>query len=252
MWAELPLDWVVDYAATLARLNAAAGPEDAGALPLWRGPTLEDADSFLRLAKDLGAATPKDLSTELADLVHRLGQIEDYALLHGDPCPGNDIHSSTGIRFIDYEQASLGNAITELAYLRIGFPTYFCVLAPSEKVLVRAEVAYRREWRSIRGDDILGSLADSCAGWLIRGDALVARAFRGTADHLARLGQGDWTWGTATARERLLHRLTVLVRFSVEDAVLVALGECCRSRHDRMLSNWPDLKPLPVSRPSPL
>lgn len=59
MWAELPLDWVVDYAATLARLNAAAGPEDAGALPLWRGPTLEDADSFLRLAKDLGAATPK-------------------------------------------------------------------------------------------------------------------------------------------------------------------------------------------------
>ena len=76
-------------------------------------------------------------------------------------------------------------------------------------MLTRAETGYRNEWRSLTGAAISGSLVDACAGWLIRGDALVARAHRDTIDHLARLPHEDWTWGTATAHERLLHRLTV-------------------------------------------
>jgi fructosamine-3-kinase len=243
-------DWVIDYAVALARLHTVAGPKDTGTLPRWSGPTLQDGKSFLRLAGDLGVSTPDRLSAELTDLVHRLDQIDDYALLHGDPCPGNDIHTKAGIHFIDFEQASLGNAITELAYLRIGFPTCLCVIAPSESVLARAETAYRNEWRSLSGADVCGSLADACAGWLIRGDALVARAYRETVDHLARLPHEDWTWGTATARERLLHRLTVLARVSVDHAGLSALSQCCNSMRDRILAKWSALKPLPAFRPS--
>jgi hypothetical protein len=135
--------------------------------------------------------------------------------------------------------------------MRVGFPTCLCVLAPPEIVLAQAEAAYRKEWRSIRGLGLRGSLADACAGWLIRGDALVARAYRGTIDHLARLPQEDWTWGTATVRERLLHRLIVSRRISLDNSALSALGQCCGSMYDRVLRNWPDLKPLPATRPPP-
>jgi hypothetical protein len=182
--------------------------------------------------------------------VHRLDQIEDYALLHGDPCPGNDIHTAEGIHFIDFEQASLGNGITELAYLRIGFPTCFCAIAPPKALFVQAENAYRREWRLLTGTDVYGELADVCAGWLIRGDALVARAHRCKTDHLARIPHEDWTWGTATARERLLHRLAVVAQSCVDRPELSEFGPCCNFLRNRLLARWPALQSLPVHRPT--
>jgi hypothetical protein len=96
---------------------------------------------------------------------------------------------------------------------------------------------------------VRGELADVCAGWLIRGDALVARAHRGKIDHLARIPQ-DWTWGTATARERLLHRLAVVAQSSIDRPELLEFGRCCSFLRDRMLARWPALQSLPVRRPS--
>jgi fructosamine-3-kinase len=101
-------DWIVGYAAALARLHATARPEDAGTLPRWQGPDQTDVESFLRLAGTLEVPVTLGVTGELTDLVDRLRQAPGYALLHGDPCPGNDLHTSTGIRFIDFEQASLG------------------------------------------------------------------------------------------------------------------------------------------------
>ena len=43
-------DWIVGYAAALARLHATARPEDVGILPRWQGPDPADIDSFLGLA----------------------------------------------------------------------------------------------------------------------------------------------------------------------------------------------------------
>jgi hypothetical protein len=136
------------------------------------------------------------------------------------------------------------------AYLRIGFPTCLCAIAPPEALLVQAENAYRSEWRFLIGTDVRGELADVCAGWLIRGDALVARAHRGKIDHLARIPDEDWTWGTATARERLLHRLAVVAQLSVDRRKLSEFGRCCNFLRDRMLARWPALQSLPVRRPS--
>jgi hypothetical protein len=242
-------DWIVPYAVALARLHAATHADDIGLLPRWSGPSSHDVGSFLNLAGQLGVSTSPRLRAELDELLHRLAPTSQYALLHGDPCPGNDIHTDEGIRFVDFEQASLGDGVTELAYMRIGFPTCFCAIAPCEALLLRAETAYRNEWRLLAGTEIHGSLADASAGWLIRGDALVARAHRDTVDHFARLLDEDWTWGTATARERLLHRLTVVAPLAVSHADLTALGQCCSSIRDRMLANWPTLQPLSQCRP---
>ncbi|MFJ6759369.1 MULTISPECIES: aminoglycoside phosphotransferase family protein [unclassified Streptomyces] len=242
-------DWIVDYAAALARLHATASPDDVGVLPRWQGPDQADIDSFLRLAGALEVPVTSAVSGELDDLVARLDQAPGHALLHGDPCPGNDLHTAAGIRFIDFEQASLGSGLMELAYLRIGFPTCWCVTSASEPLLERAENAYREEWRTATGSEVRGGLADACAGWLIRGDALVQRAYREGTDHLARIPHQDWTWGTATARQRLVHRLGVVGRMTAGHTSLGGLSSLSTAMRRHMLARWPTLRPVPAERP---
>ncbi|OIJ95270.1 phosphotransferase family protein [Streptomyces colonosanans] len=242
-------DWMVDYAAALARLHAATGADAAGSLPTWSGPTQGDVDSFLRLARTLGVEVPAGVQAELDGLLNRLTETAGHALLHGDPCPGNDMHTGTGVRFIDFEQAALGNGLVELAYLRIGFPTCWCVTAPDADVLDAAETAYRTTWRDSTGAEVQGDLMDACAGWLLRGDALVQRAQRGTSDHLGEIPNQDWKWGTATARQRLVHRLRVVSRMTAESSDLKDLGRIAAAMRERMLIRWPKLRPLPPQRP---
>ena len=243
-------DWIVGYAASLARLHAAAGPGATPALPAWSGPTLEDADSFLALARTLGCPAPPAVRAELEALVARLARSpERRALLHGDPCPGNDLHTGDGVRFIDFEQAALGDGRVELAYLRIGFPTCWCVTAPPRPLLDAAEAAYRTAWREATETDVPADLTDVCAGWLIQGDALVERARRDTTDHLAELPREDWRWGTATARQRLAHRLHVLTQLPTGDNGLAHLGQLATLLTEKTHTHWPALRPLPTRRP---
>ncbi|WEP00090.1 aminoglycoside phosphotransferase family protein [Streptomyces sp. FXJ1.172] len=242
-------DWVVGYAEALGRLHAATHTDDVGLLPAWSGPTRGDIGYFLGLARTLGRTVPSAVRTELDELVNRLTHVSGHALLHGDPCPGNDMHTSNGVRFIDFEQASLGNGLVELAYLRIGFPTCWCVTAPPQVLLDAAEAAYRAAWRHATGADVQGDLTDACAGWLLRGDALVERAHRGTADHLSKVPNRDWRWGTATARQRLVHRLGTVGQMTTSGGELENLGQLALAMRDAMLSRWPALQPLPSRRP---
>ncbi|MEV7616785.1 phosphotransferase [Streptomyces sp. NPDC089799] len=244
-------DWTVGYAAALARLHAAGRAGDGTGLPRWSGPGERDADAFLGLADRLGVTPPAGAREELSALLERLAQAPGHALLHGDPCPGNDLHTPDGIRFVDFEQASLGSGLTELAYLRIGFPTCWCVTAAAEPLLDRAEAAYRAAWRAETGEDPdTDGLADACAGWLIRGDALVPRARRDGRDHLDRAASRDWSWGTATARQRLVHRLGVVARQAEGRPELSATARLCGALRERMRERWPAARTaVPEERP---
>ncbi|MEV6278633.1 hypothetical protein [Nocardia sp. NPDC051832] len=242
-------DWLIDYATALARLHAATSVEGAVDLPAWSGPASRDVDSFLGLARTLEVPLPSGMRTELDGVVQRLGETAYPALLHGDPCPGNDLHTSAGVRFVDFEQAALGNGIVELAYLHIGFPTCWCALAPAPALLDAAERAYRTTWRSATGTEVPGDLTDACVGWLLRGDALVEKAHRATIDHLGEIPHRDWAWGTATARGRLLHRLRVVGRMATGSGELQGLGRLVTDMADRLLTRWPELGPLPAHRP---
>jgi tRNA A-37 threonylcarbamoyl transferase component Bud32 len=240
--------WEADYAAGLARLHAAGG--DGAELPRWAGPDAGDVGSFVAFARALGVHDTVGAEDELGELTLRLGKVSRrQALLHGDPCPGNDLHTADGIRFIDFEQASLGNGLMEFAYLRIGFPTCWCVTAAPEPLLAEAEAAYRIAWREATGTDVEGDLADACAGWLIRGDALVQRAHRGSVDQLARVLDEDWEWGTVSARERLVHRFGVVARMTEDSDVLGGLSRLSTDVRRRMLDRWPALGTVPRRRP---
>jgi Phosphotransferase enzyme family len=244
--------WMADYATALARLHACGRPADAAVLPAWAGPGPDDIEAFTGLAGRLGVPVPPGLPGELRDLIARLSPAGHHALLHGDPCPDNAVHTAGGIRFIDLEQAWLGSGQAELAYLRIGWPTCWCATSVPEPVLGQAEAAYRSAWRSATGTDPDGSLADACAGWLIRGDALVERAERGGSMHLLRLPQDDWEWGTATARQRLLHRLDVVAGLAGVNPALAGLAQVSRAMGDRIRRDWPGTAQLPQARGNPL
>ncbi|RKE21037.1 phosphotransferase [Streptomyces sp. TLI_171] len=255
-----PAEWQIDYATALAELHASApadlddlaGTAPGTALPAWTGPTGRELGCFLALARTLDVPAPPGVRTELEALLGRLSTTPArHALLHGDPCPGNDLHTADGVRFVDFEQSSLGPGAVELAYLRIGFPTCWCSTAPPTPVLDAAEAAYRTAWRAATGADAAtpAELADACAGWLLRGDALVPKADRGTADHLARVSHTDWTWGTATARRRLLHRLRAVAALADQDTALPLFGRFCATFATRARTTWPSATPLPAERP---
>jgi hypothetical protein len=240
-------DWVVGYATALARLHGSS--TTGAALPVWAGPTSADIDAFLKLAGWLGVPAADGVGTELEALLTRLAVRSQRAdLLHGDPCPNNDLHTADGIRFVDFEQASLGDGIVELAYLRIGFPTCWCSISQPPELLAEAEAAYAAA--SGRPIDEL-TLTDACAGWLIRGDALVEKALRDTQDHLARLTVKDWKWGTVSARERLTHRLAVVGETGAGNGPLSETARLAERMRKAMLERWPGLRTLPTKRPGP-
>jgi hypothetical protein len=245
-------EWMTDYATALARLHAAAGPGDAGTLPAWSGPTPADTQAFLNLAAQLQISVPARLPSELDDLLDRLNPAGEHALLHGDPCPDNTVHTGHGICFIDLEHAALGNGYTELAYLRTGFPTCWCSKSVPEPACRQAEAAYCATWRSITGAEPGGRLADACAGWLLRGDALVERARRGQPGYLTQLSDRDWSWGTATARQRLLHRLTTVTTVAAGQPELASLVQVSQTMRDQLMHRWPDTHALPVANKNPI
>lgn len=151
----------------MGRLHRA--PTEGVDLPRWSGPTSADIEAFLRLAAWLGVPATDQTGAELEALLTRLATRSARAdLLHGDPCPANDLHTAHGVRFIDFEQASLGDGMVELAYLRIGFPTCWCSTGQPPELLAEAEAAYAEASGHPIDEQ---ALADACTSWTIRGDA---------------------------------------------------------------------------------
>jgi hypothetical protein len=221
-------------------------------LPDRVGPGDADVRAFLAFATRVGVAVPGGAEDQLAALVGRLAKVGRRALLHGDPCPDNEVPTAAGMRFIDLEQAAWGPGTTELAYLTMAFPTCLCATATSDAVLADALAAYRGTWRAITGTEPDGDLTDAAVGWLISGDALVWRARRGEGDHLARAARRDWRWGTGTARERILHRLGVVAHAARDRDDLAQVARLCADLSAAMLRRWTGLAPLPVATGDPL
>jgi hypothetical protein len=228
--------WSVEYATALARLHSVPAGD---VIPAYRRPG--GADDFLRLAARLGVTVPRSAEGELHAVIARL---DGDALLHGDPCPDNAVVTGGGVRFVDLEGSRRGPGALELAYLRIGFPTCWCVRSLPPGHVAEAEEAYRA-LRPTSAEEV----ADACVAWVIQGDALVERARRSRPDHFGRLTGRDWQWGTATARERLLHRLGVVTGVA---AHLPGVAALARDTAAAIRSRWPRLSAIPATGDSPL
>jgi hypothetical protein len=232
--------WVA-YAEGLARLHTVTSIEDAGALPAADAPTASDVAAFSRFCARFGLEAP---AQELASLPVRLAGGHD--LVHGDPCAGNALFVQGKARFIDFEHAGLGNGLSELAYLRIGFPTCWNLNTVPGRSIQEAEAAY-----GALHPDVPGSRAEHCVGWAIRSDALVERANRDGTDHFERLLDSDWTWGFVSARQRLAYRLDVVAGLDAPE--VAATATLARALRLRMVERRPgcDRPPPKAARTLP-
>src|SRR4051812_19873654 len=126
---------LLSWAAALGRMQAAtAGREgDFGALlrrlgeRAWRDPMAEDARAAVAglpglLEQELGVKVPPDASLEAHETVRLLGATRYRAFSPSDTCPDNNLVTSRGVRFVDFEWGCFRDIALDAAYFRVPFP----------------------------------------------------------------------------------------------------------------------------------
>jgi hypothetical protein len=126
---------LLSWAAALGRMQAStAGREnDFGALlrrlgeRAWRDPMAEDARLALAgvarlLTDELGIRVPPAAAQEARDTARLLGGTRYRAFSPSDTCPDNNLVTSRGVRFVDFEWGCFRDVALDAAYFRVPFP----------------------------------------------------------------------------------------------------------------------------------
>ena len=126
---------LLSWARALGRMQAAtAGREnDFGALlrrlgeRAWRDPMAEDARvAFAELpsmlGQDLGVHVSAAAVAEAHGTVRLLGGTRFRAFSPADTCPDNNLVTSRGVRFVDFEWGCFRDIALDAAYFRVPFP----------------------------------------------------------------------------------------------------------------------------------
>ncbi|GAA0926003.1 hypothetical protein [Pseudonocardia zijingensis] len=126
---------MLSWARALGRMQAAtAGREgDFGALlrrlgeRAWRDPVAEDARVALAkgpalLARELGVDASSAAVLEAHETARLLGGTRYRAFSPSDTCPDNNLVTSRGVRFVDFEWGCFRDVALDAAYFRVPFP----------------------------------------------------------------------------------------------------------------------------------
>lgn len=126
---------LISWARALGRMQAAtAGREnDFGALlrrlgeRAWRDPMAEDARAAFAevpdlLAAELGVEVSTAATTEAHETARLLGGTRYRAFSPSDTCPDNNLVTSRGVRFVDFEWGCFRDVALDAAYFRVPFP----------------------------------------------------------------------------------------------------------------------------------
>jgi hypothetical protein len=235
------------YARTLGRLHAAtAGAEEryaafrreagGGPLKAWAGIgswRTDDLPRFVETCGVLGVAVDSAFEREVDVVGRALEEPGPFlAFTIGDACPDNHIIEGDEVRLFDYEFSGFGNALLDAAYLRLPFPSCWCMGRLPPAVRSRAEQVYRRELMHgcpVAADDRLFAETMLCASayWTIRS---VGWTVQRVLDH-------DEEWGLATHRQRHVYRLEMLAQQTRDAGFLEAIGEVVGAAA-RVLRKW--------------
>ena len=160
------------WARSLGRLHAVtAGREaDFGALMrrlgprTWHDPIAPDARQALAelpelLAAELGVHTPEASATRARATVRLLGGGGFRAFSPSDLCPDNNLVTNHGVRFLDFEWGCIRDVTLDVAYLRVPFPSCWCVFRLPAGMADAMLAAWRAEtvdvWPALADDDVL-------------------------------------------------------------------------------------------------
>ena len=126
---------MLSWAAALGRMQAAtAGREkDFGALlrrlgeRAWRDPMADEARAAFAgvaglLHDELGVVASPAAVQEAHDTARLLGGTRYRAFSPSDTCPDNNLVTSRGVRFVDFEWGCFRDIVLDAAYFRVPFP----------------------------------------------------------------------------------------------------------------------------------
>ena len=126
---------LLSWAAALGRMQAAtAGREkDFGALlrrlgeRAWRDPMADEARAAFAgvaglLRDELGVVASPAAVQEAHDTARLLGGTRYRAFSPSDTCPDNNLVTSRGVRFVDFEWGCFRDIVLDAAYFRVPFP----------------------------------------------------------------------------------------------------------------------------------
>lgn len=175
---------LLGWARGLGRMQSAtAGREgDFGALlrrlgeKVRRDPIADQARAALvglpeLLGDALGVSVPEMAVLEAHGGVRLLGGTGFRAFSPSDTCPDNNLVTSRGVRFVDFEWGSFRDVVLDAAYVRVPFPGCAASFALPSGVADQMLDAWRTEvapvWPELDDPDVLRSrLADAHLLWV--------------------------------------------------------------------------------------
>jgi len=153
-----------------------AGRPDERHLAGLPGRVLAAAES----AAKVEVSGPEGLAGELAE-VAAAAAADQYAVFSaGDICPDNNLLTSGGVRFLDFEEAGFHPVFLDAAYITMPFSTCWCVFRFPPEVSAEAEAAYREQvcsvWPDLTDDGVwqpglrraVAAWTMSSTSWLLR------------------------------------------------------------------------------------
>lgn len=164
---------LIAWARALGRVHAVtAGREnDFGALlrrlgvRAWRDPMADEARNALAVVPELvagglGVVVSAAAAEEAHAVVRLLGGTRYRAFSPSDSCPDNNLVTSRGVRFVDFEWGCFRDVVLDAAYARVPFPTCESSFALPAGMSEAMLAAWRPEVRPIWPDlDDPGRLA---------------------------------------------------------------------------------------------
>jgi hypothetical protein len=153
-----------------------AGRPDERHLTGLPGRVLAAAENAARI----GVPAPDGLGAELAEVAAGAAA-DSYAVFSpGDVCPDNNLLTSAGVKFVDFEEAGFHPVFLDAAYITMPFSTCWCVFRFPPELSTEAEAAYRQQvsvvWPDLADDAVwqrglrcaVAAWTMSSTSWLLR------------------------------------------------------------------------------------
>lgn len=187
--------------------------------------------------EEVGVPITQAFEAELEKLRGRISSPGPWLTFgHGDPCPDNWFRVGGQLLLIDFEFAGPQHALLDGSFTHLPFPTCWCCGALPAELSLALERAYRDEAaQGIPGLDddeaFHRALADVTLVWTL--EALLWRS---------RVESEDGTWGIASIRARILHRLNLVVATPGMRTSYPAIVEVIERLLTVLSQRWGDLE----------
>nr|BFF03575.1 hypothetical protein GCM10020241_52500 [Streptoalloteichus tenebrarius] len=150
----------------LARRLGRAGADD----PVARHARVALTELPDLLAAALGVPTPDRVVERAHRTARLLGGTRYRAFSPSDICPDNNLVTSRGVRFLDFEWGSVRDVALDAAYLRVPFPSCWCVFAlppgMAEAMVAAWQAEVRMAWPDLSEEAVLPRLLDAQLLWV--------------------------------------------------------------------------------------